>query len=166
MISTLSFEELVGKREKQIKALREGLKTFQLYDQIKEHAKFFNIYFVYPKHELCRTDLINFTELDEFKGKGYDNISKWLAQFLSELTEKETQMYLKFCTSYRNILLTEDINISVDFLNPDDGPFLKMAACTRKLRLPVVHDNYTEFKEEMMIDLRAISTVNICFVLF
>ena len=133
LISTLVFEELVGKREKQIKTLREGLKTLQLYDQIKEHRKFFKIYFVYLEHQLCGYDLINLTELDELKGKGYDNISEWLAQFLSELTEKEVQMYLKFCTSYSNIPLTEDINISVGFLNPDDGPFPKLVACTRKL---------------------------------
>ena len=113
--------------------MREGLKTLQLYDQIKEHRKFFKIYFVYLEHQLCGYDLINLTELEELKGKGHDNISEWLAQFLSELTEKEAQMYLKFCTSYSNIPLTEDINISVGFLNPDDGPFPKLVACTRKL---------------------------------
>ena len=42
------------------------------------------------------------------------------------------------------------MKISVDFLNLDDGPFSKVAACTRKLRKPVVHENYTEFKEGMM----------------
>ena len=40
--------------------------------------------------------------------------------------------------------------MSVDFLNPDDGPFPKVAACTRKLRKPVVYENYTKFKEGMM----------------
>ena len=43
----------------------------------------------------------------------------------------------------------KDMKISVDFLNPDDG-LPKVAACTRKLRKPVVHENYTEFKEGMM----------------
>ena len=90
------------------------------------------------------------TESGKLKGKGYDNISEWLAHFLLELTEKETQMYLKFCTSYSNIPLTEDINISVGFLNPNDGSFPKVAACTRKLPLPVVHKNYTEIKEGMI----------------
>ena len=42
------------------------------------------------------------------------------------------------------------MKISVDFLNLDDGPFSKVAACTRKLRKPVVHENYTDFKEGMM----------------
>ena len=38
LISTLVFEEVVRKREKQIKALQEGLKTLELYDQIKKQA--------------------------------------------------------------------------------------------------------------------------------
>ena len=141
LIFTLDFKELVGKRKKQIKALREGLKILQFYDQIKKHAKFFKIYFVYPKHQLCGNDLINFTELYELKGKGYDIVSLWLAQFLSELTEKEAQN-LKLCTSYNNIPLTEDINIRVDFLNPHSCFFAKSgrmyqelstASSTRKL---------------------------------
>ena len=76
LISTLVFEEVVGKREKQIKAFQEGLKTLELYDQIKKHANFLKISFVYPKHQLCGNGLINMTELDELKGKGYDNISE------------------------------------------------------------------------------------------
>ena len=59
-------------------------------------------------------------------------------------------MYLKFCTSYSNIPLTDDINICVDFLIPEDGPFQKVAAYIGNYRLPVVHENYTEFKEVMM----------------
>ena len=88
LISTLVLEELVGKREKQSKSFREGLKILQLYNQIKKHAKLFKIYFVYSKHQLCGNDLINMTKLGELKGKGYNNASAWLAQFLSELMEK------------------------------------------------------------------------------
>ena len=76
LISTLVFEEVVGKREKQIKALREGLKTLGLYHQIKKHANFLKISLVYPKHQLCGNGLITLAELDELKGKGYDNISE------------------------------------------------------------------------------------------
>ena len=85
------------------------------------------------------------------KGKDYDNISKWLAQFLLELTEKKKQMYLEFCTSYSNISLIEDIIvITANFINLDDGLFQRVAACTRKLQLPVVYKIYSELKEEMM----------------
>ena len=72
----LVFEEVVGKREKQTKGLREGLKTLELYYQIKKHANFLKISFVYPKHQLCSNGLITLAELDELKGKGYDNISE------------------------------------------------------------------------------------------
>ena len=82
LISRLVFEELVAKREMQVKSLREGLKILQSYDEIKENSKLFKIYFVYSEHQLCGNDLINLTKLDELKGKGYDNVFKWLAQFL------------------------------------------------------------------------------------
>lgn len=81
LISTVLFEELVGKRKKEIKSFAG--KILQLQDQIKEHAKLFKTYFVYSKHQFCGNDLINLTKLDELKGKGYDNVSEWLAQFLS-----------------------------------------------------------------------------------
>ena len=77
LILTLDFE-LVGKRKKQIKALREGLKILQFSNQIKKHANFFKIYCVYPEHQLCGNELMNFTELYELKGKGYDILSVWL----------------------------------------------------------------------------------------
>ena len=63
-------------------------KILQSQDQIKEHAKLFKTYFVYSKHQPCGNDLINLTKLDELKGKVYDNVSEWLAQFLSELMKK------------------------------------------------------------------------------
>lgn len=81
LISTVLFEELVGKRKKEIKSFAE--KILQLQDQIKEHAKLFKRCFVYSKHQFCGNDLINLTKLDELKGKGYDHVSEWLAQFLS-----------------------------------------------------------------------------------
>ena len=86
LISTVLFEELVGKREKEIKSFAG--KILQSQDQIKEHAKLFKTCFVYSKHQLCGNDLINLTKLDELKGKVYDNVSEWLAQFLSELMKK------------------------------------------------------------------------------
>ena len=55
------LRSLLGKEKKQIKSMREGLKTLQLYDQIKEHAKFFKIYFICPKHQLDSFDLIILT---------------------------------------------------------------------------------------------------------
>ena len=74
--------------KKQIKFLWEGFKILQLFYQMKEHAKLFKIYFVYSKHQLCGNDLKKLTKLNELKGKGFDNVSEWLAQFLSELMEK------------------------------------------------------------------------------
>ena len=46
--------------------------------------------------------------------------------------------------------LTEDIEINVEFLKLDEGPFPKIAACTKKIRLPVVHETYDNFKNNML----------------
>ena len=55
-------------------------------------------------------------------------------------------MFLKFCTSFSVVPLTEDIEINVEFLKPDEGPFPKTTACTKKIRLPVIHETYDNFK--------------------
>ena len=53
----------------------------------------------------------------------------WLEQFISESSDKVAQMFLKFCTSFSVVPLTEDIEINVEFLKLDEGPFPKIAAC-------------------------------------
>ena len=49
-------------------------------------------------------------------------------------------MFLKFCTSFSVVPLTEDIEINIEFLKPDEGPFPKTAACAKKISLPVIHE--------------------------
>ena len=49
-------------------------------------------------------------------------------------------MFLKFCTSFSVVPLTEDIEINVEILKPDEEPFSKTAACKKKIRLPVLHE--------------------------
>ena len=59
-------------------------------------------------------------------------------------------MFLKFCTSFSVVPLTEDIEINVEFSKPDEGHFPKTAACTKKIRLPVIHETYDNFKKNML----------------
>ena len=59
-------------------------------------------------------------------------------------------MFLKFCTSFSVVPLTEDIEINVEFLKPDEGPFPKTAACTKKIMLPVIQKTYNNFKNNML----------------
>ena len=42
--------------------------------------------------------------------------------------------------------LTEGIEINVEFLKPDEGPFPKTTACTKKIRVSVIHETYDNFK--------------------
>ena len=71
-------------------------------------------------------------EIEEAKWKVQDNILMWLEQFISESSDKVAQMFLKFCASFSVVPLTEVIEINVEFLKPDEGPFPKTAACTKK----------------------------------
>ena len=59
-------------------------------------------------------------------------------------------MLLKFCTSISVVPLTEDVEINVEFLKPDEGPFPKTAACAKKISLPVIHETYDKFKNNML----------------
>ena len=79
-------------------------------------------------------------ETEEAKGKGHDNILIWLEQFISDSSYKVAQMFLKFCTSFSVVPLTEDIEINVEFLKPHEGPFPKTTACTKKIRVPVIRE--------------------------
>ena len=46
--------------------------------------------------------------------------------------------------------LTEDIEINAEFLKPDEGPFPKTAVCAKKISLPVIHETYDKFKNNML----------------
>ena len=59
-------------------------------------------------------------------------------------------MFLKFCTSISVVPLTEDIEINVEFLKPDEGPFPKTAACAKKISLPVIHETDDNFKNNLL----------------
>ena len=59
-------------------------------------------------------------------------------------------MFLKFCTSFSVVPLTEDIEINAEFLKPDEGPFPKTAVCAKKISLPVIHETYDKFKNNML----------------
>ena len=150
LMSMFVYEELITKRDRQIKGLREGLKELEMYDIIKSNTEMFRTYFVYLKCEISAEQLISLVEIEEAKEKGHDNILTWLEQFISESSDKVAQMFLKFCASFSVVPLTEDIEINVEFLKPDEGPFTKTAACTKKIRLPVIHETYGNFKNHML----------------
>ena len=150
LMSMLVYEELITKRDWQIKGLREGLKELEMYDIIKSNTEMFRSYFVYSKCEISAEQLLVLVEIEEAKGKGHHTILVWLEQFISESSNKVAQMFLKFCSSFSVVPLTEDIEINVEFLKPDGEPFPKTAACTKKIRLPVIHATYDSFKNNML----------------
>ena len=150
LMSMLVYEELITKRDRQIKGLREGLKELEMYDIVKSNTEMFQTCFAYSKSEISAKQLLSLVEIEEAKGKGHDNILIWLEQFISDSSDKVAQVFLKFCTSFSVVPLTEDIEINVEFLKPEEGPFPKTAACTKKIRLPVIHKTYDNFKNNML----------------
>ena len=48
----LVYEELITKRERQIKGLWEGLKELKMYDIVKSNTEMFRTYFAYSKCEI------------------------------------------------------------------------------------------------------------------
>ena len=150
LMPILVYEELITKTDRQIKGLREGLKELEMYDIVKSNTEMFRTYFVYSKCEISAEQLLSLVEIEKAKGKGHDNILIWLEQFISDSSDKVAQMFLKFCTSFSVVPLTEDIEINVEFSKPDEGHFPKTAACTKKIRLPVIHETYDNFKKNML----------------
>ena len=51
-MSVLVYEELITKRDGQIKGLQGGLKELEMYDIVKSNTEMFRIYFVYSKCEI------------------------------------------------------------------------------------------------------------------
>ena len=91
----LVYEELITKRDRQIKGLREGLKELEMYDIVKSNTEMFRTYFVYSMCEISAEQLLSLVETEEAKGKGHDNILIWLEQFISDSSDKVAQMFLK-----------------------------------------------------------------------
>ena len=117
LISVLVYEELITKRDRQIKGVGEGLKELEMYDIVKSNTEMFPTYFLYSKCEISAEQLISLVEIEEAKGEGHGNIIIWLEQFISE--SSVAHMLPKFCTSFSVVPLTEDIEINVEFLKPD-----------------------------------------------
>ena len=88
----------------------------------------FPTYSVYSKCEISAEEVISLVEIEEAKGKGHDNILILLEQFIAESSDKVAQMFIKFCTCFSVVPLTEDIELTVEFLKPDEGTFPKTAA--------------------------------------
>ena len=121
LMSMVVYEKLITKRNRKIKVLREGLKELEMDDIVKSNTEMFRTYFVYSKCEISAEQLISLIDIEEAKGKGHDNIQ-------TESSDKVAQMFLKFCTSFSMVPLTEDIEINVKFLKPDEEPFPKTDA--------------------------------------
>ena len=121
LMSVVVYEKLITKRNRKIKVLREGLKELEMDDIVKSNTEMFRTYFVYSKCEISAEQLISLIDIEEAKGKGHDNIQ-------TESSDKVAQMFLKFCTSFSMVPLTEDIELNVEFLKPDEGSFPKTDA--------------------------------------
>ena len=131
-MSMLVYEELRTKRDRQIKGLREGLKELEIYDIVKVTLKCSEPILYIRSVKFRPSNLSVPVEIEETKWKVHDNILIWLEQFISESSDKVAQMFLNFCTSFGVVPLTWVIEINVEFLKPDEGPFPKTAACTKK----------------------------------
>ena len=65
LMSMLVYEELITKRDRQIKGLREELKELEMYDIVKSNTEMFRTYFVYSKCETSAEQLISLREMEK-----------------------------------------------------------------------------------------------------
>ena len=147
LLSLLVYEELVSKHEKQLKAMREGLKHIGIYKYIKEKKDLFQSTFIGTDTDITSDILMKITDFDSsapITTNQHDALD-WFRKFISESDTACCKMLLKFCTGFTRIPVLAPLEISVDFMNEEEGIYPKSAVCAKAVRLPVVHKNSEDF---------------------
>lgn len=144
LLSMLIFEELVLKRERQFKAIHEGLKYLNLMDIVKRNFNIFKLSFVSEDKPLTFNDL-DF-EYSESSNERERNTLSWFKFMVENMSSKHLEMLLKFATSYNNIPKFRALKIHVTCMEENEGVYPKSSACTETIRLPIVHNSKEEFE--------------------
>ena len=144
LLSMLIFEELVLKRERQLKAIREGLKYLNLLEIVKRNYMLFKSSFVSEEKPLTANDL-DF-EYSEASSEKERNALSWFKNMVENMNSKHLEMLLKFSTSYNNIPKFQSLKICVTYMQENEGIYPKSSACSETIRLPTMHNSKEEFE--------------------
>ena len=151
LLQLLIHEELIGKRERQLKSLREGLKIMKLYDTIKcSKLKFYDT-FVSVQYIITAQSLLDIMVFDikDFCVKKLSILSQF-KNFVSNCSNSTACLLLKFITSYDKFPTMTQLEIWIDFMEPGEGIFIKAAACITTIRLPTAEVAEGEFEANIL----------------
>lgn len=150
LLSMLIFEELVSKREKQMKAFREGFKLLHLFEIVKRNEKLFEAVFLANLQEITAEDLMRRFSFKFTTTAHEGNVISWFKDFVHTLNPEEMKQLLKFCTSLEKIPPYSDLRINIELLM-DEGVLPKSSVCSNSLQLPIIHSNYEDFCKFMKL---------------
>lgn len=146
LISELLMDELIRKRQSQIKSIQEGLDLTGFLAFIKANVSRCRQIFVYSKNngltpmeflQLVKTD----NNDDYEKKQAFDFFSK----IITDSSEKYISAVLKFITGHS---LVPPWGITVKYLDDDDAHiYPKTMSCFNILYLPTVHTTQQKFGE-------------------
>ena len=147
LLSMLVYEELVTKREKQLKAMREGLRFTGIYNYIKENQDFFRSTFIGTDTPITSAMLMAKIDFDTCVPvtEMQHSILDWFRKFILDSDVTYCKMFLKFCTGFTKIPVLTPLEISIDFMSDEEGIYPKSAVCSKVIRLPTVHKSIDDF---------------------
>ena len=151
LLQMLIYDEVVVKREKQIKAIREGLNIGKLFAFVKSNSdEFFNA-FVSTETSVTSAALstIILFEMENISTTNLRVLNQF-KRFLSSCRDSTARLLLKFATGFDKIPIFSPLKISIDFMEPSEGIFIKSQACVSTIRLPTVETSDEDFDKNIL----------------
>ena len=147
----LVWEELFEKRERQLKAIREGLEFIGLLPFICLYPDLTSAFFIdkeIPLTSEIMNTVINWQRLTT-KNEQEHNAAQWLREFVDSYSSSHLKMLLKFATSvcFVNSLIKPTIDLSFTLA---DKTLPQASACCTNLLIPLGNDSKEQFFQNMI----------------
>ncbi len=152
--SILVWEELVGKRERQLKAIREGLAYVGFLDYIEKYPQQLSELFITNNVEIASpaiSSIIVWEDEDCFDDRE-QQVLAWFKEFLVSCLKERLEKLLQFTTSFVSINKVNKPKISLSFTT-EEKILPEAIACAKTLRLPLGNNSQEEFARSMITDL-------------
>ena len=153
LLHLLIYDELVTKREKQLKGIREGLKVMNLFNLVTRYKQCFRATFVASDRKINPETLISLFDFEDLSQEDQELVPM-LKEVFSTFTDEQCENVLKFCTGHNKLPTYNSLlRINVEFMEPSEGIFPKANACINTLRLPKMKDNFkTNFLKALELE--------------
>lgn len=138
-MQSLIYHDAIGKRVVALEQIRKGMGLLGVLEVVSHNVNLFEPLFVYNEQQITSTlvlEKILFPEATEENKLA----RQYLIHYIEESKRKTLEEFLVFCTGCR-MLPWQKINV---YFKVGDG--VMISTCAYRLTLPLVFQNYSDFK--------------------